>query len=162
MVFITGSFVYFVYLTNNNNDNNKQEIQFYRWGPNEGLMVLGIPVDTPLKYTAVVLYSFVNNIIRNMNTNILKAWITHHIQDETPEGRERKVSLNKGEAYQINTVYTFYVWFDFLIYIHLLLAQIDLFLFEALSDVVIITVITHYWYLGGGRVDTRTYEPIPL
>ena len=35
----------------------------------------------------------------------------------------------------------------FLIYIHLLLSQIDIFLIEAISDVIVVTVITYLWYL---------------
>jgi hypothetical protein len=82
-----------------------------------------------------------------MNTNILKPWITHNIQDNTREANERKLSLRYSDAYEINTIYTTYQWFDFLIYIHLLLSQVDIFLIEATSDVIIVTIITYVWFL---------------
>jgi hypothetical protein len=124
--------------------------QFYQFGPNSDLVVLNIAIDTPVKYTLVVFYSIINNIIRNLNTNILRPWITHNIQDNTVEATTRKITLNRATAYEINTVYTIYQWFDFLIYIHLLLSQIDLFLIEASSDVLIVTIITYFWYLPNG------------
>jgi hypothetical protein len=81
----------------------------------------------------------------------LKPWIIHNIQDTSPEGIKRKETLDYAVAYQINTITTIYIWFDFLIYIHLLLSQIDLFMIEALSDVIIVIVITRFWYLPQKR-----------
>lgn len=141
MICISGSLISF--------SNYNLESTFYRFGPSENLVVLGIKIDTPLKYGIVIMYSLCNNIVRNLNTNILRSWITHHIQDDTIEGIVRKKTLNYRMAYQINTVFTIYQWFDWLIYIHLLLSQFDLFLIEASSDVFIVTLIVRFWYLSG-------------
>lgn len=130
-----------MYFAKNNNST------FYNIGPSSNLVVLNIIIDTPLKYIIVILYSILNNIIRNLNSNVLRPWITHQIQDNTNEGKIRKKELNYINAYEINTIYTIYIWFDFLIYIHLLLSQIDLFLIEASSDVFIVTIINYFWYL---------------
>jgi hypothetical protein len=139
MVCISGSLVAF--------SNNNLDVTFYKFGPNENLVVLGIKIDTPAKYGLVIIYSLLNNIVRNLNSNILRSWITHNIQDDTVEGVIRKKTLNYALAYQINTVFTIYQWFDWLIYIHLLLSQFDLFLIESSSDVLIVTIIVRYWYL---------------
>jgi len=140
IIIISASIVYF-----SQTDTTKS--QFYQFGPNSNLVVLNIAIDTPVKYTFVVFYSIINNVVRNLNNNILRSWITHNIQDNTPEGALRKITLNRMVAYQINTVHNIYNWFDFLIYIHLLLSQIDLFLIEASSDVFIVNIITYFWYL---------------
>lgn len=126
---------------------NDTDTTFYKIGPSNQLIVLGFRINTPTKYTIVIFYSLFNNVIRNFNTNILRPWITHNIQDQTMEGIIRKQNLNYYLAYQINTIYTTYTWVDFIIYVHLLLDQIDLFLIEAFSDIIIMTIITHYWYL---------------
>lgn len=131
------------YFSQHTNDKSS----FYKFGPNDDLVVLNIHIDTNLKYTIIVVYSIVNNIIRNLNTNILRPWITHNIQDNTDEAKLRKSTLNYKNAYEINTIYTIYQWIDFLIYIHLILTQIDLFLIESTSDVLIVTIITYVWFL---------------
>jgi hypothetical protein len=127
--------------------NDSESSSFYNIGPNSKLVVLNITIDTPYRYIIIIMYSIINNIIRNLNTNILRPWITHNIQDNTDEAKIRKLTLRYCTAYEINTIYTIYQWFDFLIYIHLLLSQIDLFLIEATSDVMIVAIITYYWYL---------------
>jgi hypothetical protein len=135
------------------NSANKSS-SFYNIGPNENLIILDIVIDTKIKYMFVVFYSLLNNIIRNMNTNILRSWITHNIQDNTKEALIRKRTLNYMEAYEINTIYSLYQWVDFLIYIHLLLSQIDIFLIEATSDVLVVSIITHSWYLSNNKYET--------
>lgn len=142
-ILIIGGNLTFYSISNNKNG----QLSFYNIGPNSQLIILNIVIDTPLKYCFVILYSIFNNIIRNLNSNILRSWITHNIQDNTDEGITRKLSLNYIHAHQINTIYTVYGWFDFLIYIHLLLSQIDIFFIEATTDVVIVFVITNIWYL---------------
>jgi hypothetical protein len=139
------------------NDNNKST--FYNIGPSNNLIVLNIVIDTPIKYMFIILYSIINNIIRNLNNTILRPWITHNIQDNTTEAKIRKKTLSYINAYEINTVYTIYQWFDFLIYIHLLLSQIDLFLIEACSDVFIVAIITYIWYLPHNN-NVQQYENI--
>jgi len=121
---------------------------FYNFGPNDNLVVLNIRINTPYRYFAVIFYSFLNNIVRNLNNNILSPWITHNIQDDTEEAKTRKLSLNHRVAHTINITNNVYRWFDFLIYIHLLLSQIDLFLIESISDVLIVVAITQFWYLS--------------
>lgn len=147
-----------IYFSQNNTNNST----FYNIGPSSNLIVLNITIDTSLKYIFIIFYSIINNIIRNLNTNILRPWITHNIQDNTLDAKVRKLTLNYINAYEINTIYTIYVWFDFLIYIHLLLSQIDLFLIEACSDVFIVTIITYYWYLPYNNNNVNQYIYVNL
>jgi len=136
---------------------------FYTWGPNDDLVVLSITINTPTRYFSIIIYSFANNFVRNFNSNLLRPWIVHNVQDNTKEGIMRKQKINIRTVYFINTVSTVYIWFDFLIYIHLLLAQFDLFIIEAVSDIFIANFITHFWYLS--NIDTpntqNVYMEIP-
>jgi hypothetical protein len=120
-------------------------------------VVLNIRINTPFRYSVVAFYSILNNIVRNLNNNILSPWITHNIQDDTEEAKTRKSLLNHRVAHTINIVNNIYRWFDFLIYIHLLLSQIDLFLIESCSDVFIVTIITQFWYLSPSS-STNNYQ----
>ena len=94
----------------------------------------------------ILSYSIVNTCVRNTSHNIIGSWITLNIQDTTEEGKRNKINLNKWYVYEISTVYTMYFWFDWFIYIHLLLAQIDIVLVEVVSDVSTNIFIT-WWYL---------------
>jgi hypothetical protein len=44
--------------------SNGTDKSFYRWGPHRDLAILGVVVDTPLKYAVVITYSFVNAVER--------------------------------------------------------------------------------------------------
>jgi hypothetical protein len=48
--------------------------------------------------------------------------------------------------YEISITNTIYSWFDWLIYIHMLLAQIDMFLIEVFTDILAICIVTR-WYI---------------
>ena len=119
--------------------------KFYRIGPNENLIILGITIDTMGKYMCLVLYALVNTVIRNMNHNIISPWITLNIQDDREEAKEKKKLLNKKMAYEISLSSTFYTWFDWLIYINLLLAQIDMVIIECLTDILVTVGITYVY-----------------
>jgi hypothetical protein len=121
---------------------------FYNFGPNDQLVILNIQINTPSRYCMVAFYSIMNNIMRNLSSNILRPWITHNIQDNTADGFERKRTLNHNVAHFITVITTTYQWVDFLVYIHVLLSQFDLFFIEALTDIFIVSIITQVWYLG--------------
>ena len=118
------------------------ESSFFRFGPSDDLEVLGVVINTKSRYALVVSYSVVNTIIRNLNHNIINPWIILNVQNTEIE----RDSINQPMAYEVSICSTLYTWFDYLIYISLLLAQFDLFLIETFTDV-IGTVILTRWYL---------------
>jgi hypothetical protein len=120
-------------------DDNK----FYRFGPQPDLIILGFTIDTPEKYSLIVLYAIINTIIRNLDHNILFPWITLNVQNMNAQNTEINKISHKFEISITNTVYS---WFDWLIYIHMLLAQIDMFLLELTTDVIAIYFVTR-WYI---------------
>jgi hypothetical protein len=50
------------------------------------------------------------------------------------------------KQYEISIINTIYSWFDWLIYIHMLLAQVDMFLLELITDTIAIYFVTR-WYI---------------
>jgi hypothetical protein len=121
---------------------------FYRFGPHPDLVILGYTIDVAYKYALVVIYALANTVIRNLNHNIITPWITLNIQatEESAAIGTVKPPLNKSHAYEISIVSTLYSWFDWLIYIHMLMAQVDMVIIEMGADVIATTVITR-WYL---------------
>jgi hypothetical protein len=124
----------------NNNDT------FYRIGPHDDLIVLGIAIDTMYKYILIVIYSLLNTCIRNINRNIISPWITVVIQNNSDDSKHLKSQMNKSHIYEISIISTIYTWFDWLIYLNMLLSQFDFVIIELLTDMISSSVIT-YSYL---------------
>lgn len=126
-----------------NTEQFSGDTSFYRFGPHPELVILGITIDTPLKYGLIVLYAIINTIIRNLDHNIIVPWITLNVQNIKAQPTELKYEKKHFEISIINTIYS---WFDWLIYIHMLLAQVDMFLLELTTDVIAIYFVTR-WYI---------------
>ena len=116
---------------------------FYRFGPHSELVILGIVIDTAEKYCIVVLYAIVNTIIRNFDHNIIAPYITLNVQNINAQNNEIN---NIPKQYEISIVNTIYSWFDWLIYINMLLAQVDMFFLELTTDVIAVYFVTG-WYI---------------
>jgi len=110
-------------------------------GPNPELVILQIPINTPAKYIGVITICFSNSIFRSLKNNILQSWIINHLQDE------QSTEYIDWFSYEISCVNTIYAWFDWFLYMHILLSQIDLFLVEVSADIMMTLLITNY-YLG--------------
>jgi len=126
-----------------NTEEFSGDTSFYRFGPHPELIILGITIDTPEKYGLIVLYAIINTIIRNLDHNIIAPWITLNVQNINAQSTELKDEKKQFEISIINTIYS---WFDWLIYIHMLLAQVDMFLLELSTDVIAIYFVTR-WYI---------------
>ena len=133
---------------------------FYKFGPNENLIILGIKIDTYTKYMIIVSYSFINSIFRTIHHSFLSPWMIHNVRDEERD----KVHLNHFSVYEISTVLVIYTWLDWLLYMNILLAQVDMVIIETLGEL-IISCITTYYYLQTPKpfVSKRMHaEIVPL
>ena len=70
---------------------------FYNIGPSENLVILGLEVNNYWMYAGIVFYSFFNTIIRNMNNQVVCAWITLVVHDTTIS----KDDISKLHIYEI-------------------------------------------------------------
>jgi len=139
----------FYYNTTYNADTNS----IFKYGPNNSLIILYIPINTPTRYIIVVLFCLFNSIIRSCNQNILHSWITNEILDLNNNN-----VVDKRLCYEITVISSLYNWFDFFMYMNILMSQIDLFLVESLSDVLVSMFITNY-YLG--KREDKYYVLLP-
>jgi hypothetical protein len=124
---------------------------FYRFGPQPDLVILGFTIDTPGKYILVVLYALINTAIRSMNHNIVTPWITLNVQNTNEPVTQSRVNNTQREQYEICIFNTMYSWFDWLIYIHMLLAQADMVLIEMTTDVIATCIVTR-WHIKTRQV----------
>ena len=113
----------------------------FQIGPNPDLYILHIPIDTPSKYIAVVSFCFYNSVFRSLHHNILQSYIINSIQDI----QNTLPILYASKCYEISCVSTMYTWFDFFMYMHILMSQIDLLLVEVSADIIMTIIITKHY-----------------
>lgn len=123
-------------------NKSNEDILLYNFGPSDKLIILGVYINTYSKYCSLVIYCIINTCFRNISNNIISPWITHNIQDDSESGRINKRLLNKWNVYEISSAHTLYYWFDWFIYIHLLLSQIDIVIIEVVTDIISTAYVT--------------------
>jgi hypothetical protein len=117
-------------------------------GPNPDFYILGICIDTPSKYCIVVFFCFINSGMRAMNGNVLHSWVINEIQ-----GVKNKTIINTNKAYTLSFISIIYNWFDFFMYMNILMSQIDMLLIEIIADLMVtVCLIKHYLKLK--QIDT--------
>jgi hypothetical protein len=114
---------------------------FYKFGPSDNLIIMGISINTPIKYFMVVIFSFVNSAFRSLSHNFLTSWIINNIQDDKSD----KSKLNKRVAYQVSIINIVYTWVDWLLYMNILLSQIDMLIYEIIADIIVSTICNRYY-----------------
>ncbi len=127
-----------ILLTHQKDDSN---MSFYKFGPSDKLIIMGISINTPLKYIMIVIFSFVNSAFRSLSHNFLTSWTINNIQDDKSD----KTKLNKRVAYQVSIINIVYTWLDWLLYMNILLSQIDMLLYEIIADIIVSTICNKYY-----------------
>jgi hypothetical protein len=114
---------------------------FYKFGPSSTLIILGISIDTPLIYSGVVIYCFINTCIRTVNNQIISPWITNVLHDVSVS----KENMNVYLMYEIANISVIYTWVDWFIYFNILFAQIDMVLIEIVTDILVTSYVTRMY-----------------
>jgi len=109
-------------------------------GPNDDFFIFGICINNFQKYGLVVSFCFINSAIRAINGNVLHSWIINEIQDV-----KNKSIINHNKAYTLSYISVIYNWFDFFMYMNILLSQIDMLLVEVFSDLIVNYFLTKYY-----------------
>jgi hypothetical protein len=120
--------------------SKSREISIFRFGPNKDLIILDVCIDNGYKYTIVVAFCFTNSVIRALNHNILQSWIINTIQD-----KQNNTRINPLQAYEVSITSVIYNWFDFFMYMNILMSQIDMLLIEISADIIMTTLLTGYY-----------------
>src|SRR5581483_5570329 len=63
---------------------------FFRFGPSDDLVLLGVVVDTATEYAVLVVYLVINVVVRNLNHLIVSPWFLHNVQN-TERVRQPKI-----------------------------------------------------------------------
>lgn len=138
------------------------DTSFYRFGPNPELIILGITIDTPEKYGLIVLYAVINTVIRNLDHSIIAPWITLNVQNINAQPTEDTEKKDTNKQFEISIINTIYSWFDWLIYINMLLAQVDMFLLETITDVIAIYFVTRWYIKNRAIINSLSIEAVAV
>lgn len=133
------------------------EALFYKFGPNDTFIVVGIKINTISKYLLVVSYCFINSLMRNNIHNILNSWLINNIQDIN---LIKPKQINKF-AYEVTYVISIYNWVDWYMYMNILLSQVDMLITEILADLLMSGLVTHY-YLNATTKKQPTEDNIEI
>ena len=133
-------------------DNTKFNI-----GPNSSFFILNVCIDTPAKYITIVSFCFINSAFRTSNHTILQSWITNTVQN-----KQCSLTLVPSHSYEISFVSTIYNWFDFFMYMNILMAQFDMLLVEIVSDLLITFFVTRYYLDENKKNRNKLPEETPL
>jgi hypothetical protein len=109
-------------------------------GPNPDFYILGICINNFSKYGITVSFCFINSGMRALKGNALNSWVINEIQDVK---NTNIVSHNK--AVMLSSISVIYNWFDFFMYINILLSQIDMLLFEIFADLIVTYYLTRHY-----------------
>jgi len=112
---------------------------FYTFGPSSTFVILGITIDTPLKYSIVVLYSVLDTLVTALLYQVVTPWLTLVVHDTTVS----KTHISYFLIYEISLISRIYAWVDWLLYINILLSQIDVALIQLLTDALCTIYILH-------------------
>ena len=114
---------------------------FYQLGPSENLVILGLVVDNYVLYSGIIFYSFFNTVIRNMNNQVVCAWITLVVHDTTIS----KDHIPQLYIYEITLMSAIYTYIDWFIYLNLVFSQIDIILVELAGELFITFMVTRMY-----------------
>jgi len=129
---------------------------FYNIGPSENLVILGLEVNNYWMYAGIVFYSFFNTIIRNMNNQVVCAWITLVVHDTTVS----KDDISKLYIYEITLMSSIYSYIDWFIYLNLVFSQIDIVVIEFAGELVITYMVTKMYLETSVSSSSVVEEPV--
>ena len=122
---------------------------FYQFGPSENLVILGLVVNNYWLYAGIAFYSFFNTVIRNMNNQVVCAWITLVVHDTTIP----KDEIPQAYIYEITLMSSIYAYIDWFIYLNLVFSQIDIILIEFAGELFITFMVTRMY------LETSVFSP---
>lgn len=115
---------------------------FYRFGPGDNMIVLGIRIQNNMMYFGLIIFSMINTIFREIHQDMTNSWLINYIQNPFI----RKDPKDYSQTMFINLIFTLYVWFDWFVSINMITTQIDLLLVQIVPSVLISILSTKIYF----------------
>lgn len=114
--------------------------KFFSFGPRDDLLILDIKINTWLRYSVIVAYTMISTIARTVLQEIVAPWLIQTIQNDKP-----KDAYARRYAQEVALGECFYRWFDWFMYMHILLAQVDMMLIELVGNLLAVNYTTRMY-----------------
>ena len=120
--------------------NTSGDGTFFRFGPNSDLSIFNTKIDNAGKYLIVVVYTIVSTVVRTLQQEVITPWLIQNVQNDKP-----KDEFVVRYAQEISFGECIYRWFDWFMYMHILLAQVDMMIIELLGNLVCVYYVTRMY-----------------
>ena len=116
------------------------ETKFFTFGPREDLVILDVKINTGWRYSVVILYTIISTVARTVLQEIVAPWLIQTVQNDKP-----KDAYTRRYAQEIAMGEVLYRWFDWFMYMHILMAQIDMMIVELAGNLVAVFYTTRLY-----------------
>lgn len=123
------------------------EGNFFNIGPSSNVVLFGLKIDTWSKWTAIVVFNFIDMIIFEWSTEVIRPFILNEIQD--PKSRE--LNISKTRVFLIINAYEFCTYVRHVINFSMVFTQIDL-LFAVFLGNFVSQNLTTYNYIKDKKI----------
>jgi hypothetical protein len=120
--------------------DGKDDGTFFRFGPNSKLSIFSTKIDSAGKYLIVVMYTIVSTVVRTLQQEIISPWVIQNVQNDKP-----KDDFTVKYAQEISLGECIYRWFDWFMYMNILLAQVDMMIIELFGNLICVYYVTRMY-----------------
>jgi len=114
--------------------------KFFTFGPHENLVILDVKINTLPRYFIIIIYTIISTIARTVLQEVISPWLIQTVQNEKP-----KDSYAQKYAQQVAIGEVIYRWFDWFMYMNILLAQVDMMIVELAGNLVVVVYTTRMY-----------------
>ena len=120
--------------------SDNSSTKFFTFGPREDLIILDVKINTGWRYSVVILYTIISTVARTVLQEIVSPWLIQTIQNDKP-----KDAYARRYAQEVAVGEVIYRWFDWFMYMHILLAQVDMMIVELAGNLVAVVYTTRMY-----------------
>ena len=123
-----------------NKTSGDSETKFFTFGPRDELVILDIKINTPWRYSVVVIYTIISTIARTVLQEVVSPWLIQSVQNDKP-----KDEYTQRYAQEVAIGEVIYRWFDWFMYMNILLAQVDMMLIVLVGNLLAVMYSTRVY-----------------
>lgn len=120
--------------------SDNSSTKFFTFGPREDLIILDVKINTGWRYSVVIFYTIMSTVARTVLQEIVSPWLIQSVQNDKP-----KDAYTRRHAQEVAVGECLYRWFDWFMYMHILMAQIDMMIVELVGNLVAVVYTTRMY-----------------
>lgn len=114
--------------------------KFFSFGPRDDLVILDLRINTAWRYSVVIMYTVLSTLARTVLQEIVSPWLIQQVQNDKP-----KDAYTRRYAQEVVFGEVIYRWFDWFMYMHILMAQVDMMIVELIGNLIAVYYTTRMY-----------------